>query len=283
MPYVENLVYTKSEDGLLLEGATIRPAEGPARSLAIVWVHGFTGRFYSPSAVNIGRELAGRGYIYVTGNNRGHDFGAMLRRNDGTSLLGGGGWEFFAESPHDIAGWVNFAAGLGVSGVVLVGHSLAGLKVPYYMAQRQDPHVRGIVTASPPVRGARRNDPELIALSERMVAEGRGRDLLPWDILRVGAGTQSAQSYAHRAQPFTDVYGMSTDDPAIGKISVPILAFYGTNEEWVGTAPDLDLIRERAVSAPSVTTRMFEGADHSYAGHEVEVAGAIAEWVAGLE
>ena len=77
--YTEELVYTASEDGLSLEGAVIAPAEGESRPIAVVWVHGLTGKFYGRTTVNIGRELAGRGYVFVTGNNRGHDFGAVYR------------------------------------------------------------------------------------------------------------------------------------------------------------------------------------------------------------
>ena len=101
--YTEELVYTASEDGIVLEGVVIRPAARAARPIALIWVHGLTGKFYSPSAIHVGRDLAGRGYPVVSGNNRGHDFGTMLRRTVGEPVLGGGGWELFDESPRDVA------------------------------------------------------------------------------------------------------------------------------------------------------------------------------------
>src|SRR5215216_610805 len=95
--YAEELVYTESEDGIALAGAVIRPAEQAPRPLAVVWVHGLTGAFYGTSAVGIGRRLAESGYATITGNNRGHGFGAPLRTSSGEIVLGGGGWERFGD------------------------------------------------------------------------------------------------------------------------------------------------------------------------------------------
>lgn len=280
--YEEELVYTESEDGLLLEGAVIRPTIPSTKSLAVVWVHGLTGKFYSVSTVRIGRALAERGYTFVTGNNRGHDFGAIYRTKSGERLIVGGGWERFDESPRDLAAWIGFATCLGFGGVALLGHSLGALKVCYYQALRQDARVAGLIAASPPIR-AGQVDPVLLGQAERMVAEGRDADLLPWGISQAGAGTQSAQTYLNRAKTNLDVYGFRSPDPPVSRIRCPLLAFYGTDEEWVGTATDLEIIRRNARSAARVDTRMFEGADHSYTTHEAEVGAAIAEWVDGIQ
>ena len=278
--YTEELVYIQSEDGFLLEGAVVRPSATPAQPIAVIWTHGLTGRFCTPPVVTIGRELASRGYAFVTGNNRGHDFGAVLRRGMEVTI-GGGGWELFEESPRDVAAWVGFAAGLGFRGVALLGHSLGGLKVAYYQAERQDPRVLGLVAASPPLR-AGRSRPELVKLAEQMLAQGKGQDLLPWGISPAGAGTVSAQTLLSRLRTNIDVYGFETPNPAVARVTCPIFAFYGTNEEWVGGASDLEVIKRSAVAAPRVDTRMFEGADHSYFGYEPEVAAALAEWVSTL-
>lgn len=281
-PYHEELVYAVSEDGFPLEGAVIQPAEQDPRPLALLWVHGLTGRFYAPGPVRIGRAIAARGYRFITGNNRGHDFGAVLRRQPGDApTIGGGAWELFDESPRDIAGWIDFALGLGHARVVLLGHSLGALKVGYYQAQRQDPRVAGLIAASPPLR-AGRVDPQLLAQAERLVAEDRGRDLLPWGVTPAGGGTLSAQAYLNRVHTNIDVYGLLTPEPAIASVHCPLLAFYGTDEAWVGTAADLEVIRASARRAARVDTFMVEGADHSYTGREHEVATRVADWLDGL-
>lgn len=277
----DELVYTQSEDGLLLEGAVVRPETGALKPTAVVWVHGLTGRFYGPMIVRVGRELAANGYQFVTGNNRGHDFGTVLWTRAGKARFAGGGWERFDESPRDVGAWVEFAMGLGARRVVLIGHSLGALKATYYLAERDDPRVVGLVLASPAVRAGRLR-PDLIEQSERMVGEGRGQDLLPWGISPV-SGSLSAQTYLNRRQTNLDLFGLDTPEPSVGRVRCPIYAFLGTRERWVGTEADLDLIRRHATGSPRVDTRMFEDADHRYSGMEAEVAKAIAIWLDTLD
>jgi hypothetical protein len=110
MGYSEELVWIDSEDGFELAGAVIRPIGRVPRSVAAIWVHGATSRFYAPANVQIGRELARVGYVFVTGNNRGHHLGANLLRRGGPQLggdliLGGTLWERFEDAPLDIGAW----------------------------------------------------------------------------------------------------------------------------------------------------------------------------------
>jgi pimeloyl-ACP methyl ester carboxylesterase len=251
------------------------------KPLALVWVHGLTGRFYGPMIVRIGRELAAGGYQFVTGNNRGHDFGTILWTRSGKARFLGGAWERFDESPRDVGAWVDFAMDLGARAVVLIGHSLGASKATYYLAQRDDPRVVGLVLASPAVRAGRLR-PEMVELAEQMVGEGRGRELLPWGISPV-SGTLSAQTYLNRHQTNLDLFGVETADPAIAKVRCPIFAFLGTRERWVGTETELEVIRRNATGSTRVDTRMFEGADHRYSDQEGTVAQAIANWVQTLE
>lgn len=281
--YPVDLVFIESEDGIRLEGTVTRPRSGTRpRPVPVIFVHGLGGRFDVPVLVRVGRELAQRGFTFIAGNNRGHHLGANHVRADGSAVLGGSLWDLYSESPRDIAAWVDFAGTLGHQRVALYGLSGGALKIVYYQAERQDPRVAGLITSSPPIRVVpmfRR--PELIALAQRMVAEGCGRDLLPWNSVEVGAGTFSAQTYLDMGACF-DVFGLDTPDPPAGKVRCPLLAFYGTNEPRVGSAPELELIRRNASSAPRVDTRLFEGADHSYSGYEADVAAAIAEWIDSL-
>ena len=275
----EELAYIESEDGLTLEGAVIRPAEG-ASAAVIVWVHGLTGRFYERHTVRIGRALASAGHTFVTGNNRGHDFGTLFRVG-GERLLAGGAWERFSESARDVAAWVRFGAGLGDGRVILVGHSLGALKVGAYQATRHDPAVRAVVAASPPVHAGQMIQ-DVHTLAERMEAEGREQDLLPWGIHVAGGGTMSARTYLDRIRSNIDIYGSRTPEPAIAGLRCPLLAFFGTDEAWVGNADDLEMIRRNARAAARVETAMIEGADHVYTGHEQEVAALIATWITSL-
>jgi pimeloyl-ACP methyl ester carboxylesterase len=278
--YEEELVATRAEDGVPLEGAVIRPRSGETRPLPIVWVHGNTGRFYEHHALAIGRDLAARGFVFVSGNNRGHDWGGVVTLPDGERKFIGAGWELFDEAPRDVAAWVDLAVGLGFPRVVLAGHSRGSFKVTQYQAERQDPRVAGLVIASASTRAAKL-DPALVAQAERMVAEGRPNDLLPWGSTRVGGTTASALSIATIARVNIDFFGFHTPDPAIGRIACPILALYGDDEPEVGTAADLETIRRNARASLRVETRTV-GGNHVYRGHENEVADVLADWVGSL-
>ena len=278
--YVEELVETKAADGVELAGAVIRPV-GQAKPIPVVWIHGFTGRYYEPHAIRIGRRLAERGYVFVTGNNRGHDFGAVLHvRATGEQRMGGAGWEKLDESPLDVAAWIDFAVALGFEQVVLVGHSLGGMKVTYYMATHADARVRCLVNASGPVWrfvGPVPDQTERAAQAEKVVAEGRGLDLIP-PFEGPGASTVSAQRVVGGRRFHEVIFPRDGSAPAVALVRCPVFAFIGTEESWLGVPSDLEWLKANSTASPRVETRVFEGADHVYSGHDVEVADAIADW-----
>ncbi len=276
----EEVVQAESEDGITHAGILIRPVGRAARPLPLVWTHGFIGRFYETHSLAIGRLLAEQGFLFVSGNNRGHDIGAALQRGSGVKL-GGGWWEKLDEAPLDIGGWVSFAARLGSGQVILAGHSLGGTKIVLYQSGRQDPRVRGLIAASPGIHSGEAT-PETTSIAESLAAEGRGKELLIWK--RTNRTRRiSAQTLVSRLRTIPDLFGLRTPDAAIGQIRCPLLVFYGTNEPLIATAKDLETIRRNATHAPRVEARMIEGADHHYAGREHEVAALIASFAGSLE
>src|SRR5438105_1275745 len=147
--HTERLVSTLTEDGYTLEGAQFTPLDGASRNTVLVWMHGFTGRFYEPHTLAIGRRLADRGYTFVTGNNRGHDLGAIIQRGDGgEGLLAGAWWEDIRACRFDLSAWIDFGCQLGASRLVLAGHSLGAMKVVWYMGTCKDERVGGLISAS---------------------------------------------------------------------------------------------------------------------------------------
>ena len=77
--YSEEIVDTTTQDGLVLEGVVIRPTAASIRPVAVIWIHGLMGKFYSPTELRVSRDLAAEGYTVVSGNNRGHHFGGPVR------------------------------------------------------------------------------------------------------------------------------------------------------------------------------------------------------------
>ena len=278
----EEFVTAETEDGLRLDGALVRPTLAAPRPIGFIVVGGLNGRF--TGQIGLSRLLAEQGYATVAGGSRGEGFGMVFGRDeDGKWRLGGGGWERFSESPSDIASWIDFAQTRGIERVIIVGRSLGALKVGYYQSERQDQRVQGVAAISPPGR-ASELEPRFVALAERMVAEGRELELLPFGSHTAGLTTFSAQTMLDRARTNLDVYGFhpnQTPQPRVATIGCPIFASFGTVND-VGGEAELETIRRNARAAPRVETHTVEGANHGYAGRLPQLAALLTAWAATL-
>jgi pimeloyl-ACP methyl ester carboxylesterase len=220
--------------------------------------------------------------VFVTGNNRGHNLGAMIvNKRGGEHMRGGAWWEKFDESPRDFSAWIAFAGGLGFPRVVLVGHSLGAIKAVHYMAERQDDRVAALVSASGPVHvgGRVRQGTEQVALAERMVAEGRGLEIVPNDMAPMSV---SAQTVVARSRSNMDVYGLYGEDKPIAKVRCPVLFILGSAEPNIAVEADLATLTRNASAASRADTLYVDGADHIYTGRELAVADGIGDWLGKL-
>jgi hypothetical protein len=267
----EQLVYTSSDDGLLLEGVAVQPAAPREQAVSFVWIHGNAARFYDYPYVAICRALAGAGFPSLSGNTRGHDIGAIVWRGDGGlprawqgpqdfPIGGGAGWERLEDCPRDVAAWVDVAADLARGGVILVGHSSGAQRVVAYQAERQDARVRGLALASPDLRGFFM--PGEVDTAQRMVDEGRGLEVLPAQPFAPHY-RQSAASVVSRAA------FVARMPDRLASLRCPVLAFVGDREPG-------------GVTVPGAETHVIPGADHVYSSVTSEVAALLARWAASL-
>jgi pimeloyl-ACP methyl ester carboxylesterase len=282
--FPEELVYVRSEDDVINAGSIFTSPKDPAKPVAIIWIHGWGANFYYPTYVMIGRALAGRGYTCITANTRMHDLANVEAWRGGKRIRGGGYWGVASEEVRDLAAWVNFAEERGFEKVVLVGHSAGWAAVRAYQAQEQDRRVVGLVFASGQVQAdTKAPDPEQLAQATRLMAEGRGDDLvrIPNRDFPSFSSAATFLDSVNGPPGSGDFFGVRTPNPAVTRIRCPILAFFGTRDD-VGTEAELKLIKtciQRQSSGPSrVDTAMIRGADHMYTGEEAQVAQAIARW-----
>ncbi|MFN8632690.1 MAG: alpha/beta fold hydrolase [Chloroflexota bacterium] len=281
--WTEEIVWIETDDGIEHDGVVIRPT-GAANGTVITWMHGFTGHFSEPHQIRIGRYLAERGYTFVSGDNRGKHFGASLGQYEGEYRIGGAYWELVSESWIDLKSWLDYAsATLAPQRLVLAGHSYGAVKVTWYQGERQDARLAGLISASGPVRPPHQRPEmgEALATAKRMVAEGRGLDLLPFGSTG-RPGSLSAQTVVDRANSLVDTYGMDGGDSPLGKIRCPFLAILGTKEPQIGAPADLDTIKRNARSSARAETALIEGANHLYQDREEVVAKAIFDWLEKL-
>ena len=283
---VEELVEAPADDGILNSGAMFTPANGPAKPIAVIWVHGNSVNFYSPTYLTVARELAKRGYATITVNTRMHDLGNVEGYRGPTRIRGGSYWGKTSEQVHDLAGWIDFAQKRGFARVVLAGHSAGTTAVQMYQAQTQDPRVAGLVLASGRFRpGAGPTDTVRMKEAARLVADGKGEDVPQNPAAPRPAVTSAATlvDLANMGTMLTDFWGVQTPDAPVTRIRCPILAWFGTDEADVGTASDLQLLEttlKRHATGPStVTTVMIKNAGHMLEGQEAQAARVLATWI----
>lgn len=283
---VEELVEARADDGIVNSGAMFTPATGPAKPIAVIWVHGNGVNFYSPTYVTIARKLAKRGLATITVNTRMHDLGNVEGFRGSTRIRGGSYWGVTTEQVRDLAAWVDFAQRRGFARVVLAGHSAGTTAVQMYQAQRQDPRVAGLVLASGRFRPSPAPvDSVRVKEAARLVAAGRGEDV-PQNPNAPRPSVTSAATLldlANMGSLLTDFFGVQTPDPPVTRIRCPILAWFGTEEADIGTAADLELLettlKRHATGPSSVKTVMIQNAGHMLGGEEAQAAQVLATWV----
>jgi alpha-beta hydrolase superfamily lysophospholipase len=264
-----------------LEGAVIYSCSEERKGPAVLWFHGSGSRAYDLPYIMLGREISARGYTFLTCNTRGHDIFAPLWSESGRATPGCTLMARFGGVPLDLDPWITYAMERGHSGVVLAGHGFGAARVAYYQAHARDPRVAGIILASPDVKW--HAEPERVALAERMLADGDGDELMPQEEGSPAWYRMSARTLVERARISGNTFRSGSGVPHIARIEAPILAFYGTEEEWCGGRAELDEIRAAALSSQCVRAALVPGADHVYWGKSAETADLIADWLKSLE
>lgn len=280
----EVLVHARTSDGVINGGAIFMPPKDRSRPVAVVWVHGWGTNFYDPAYARIARSLAERGVTTFTVNTRMHDLGTSATRAGGRRVRGGGYWGITSQQTLDLEAWMDVVQAHGFGRVVLAGHSAGWPAVAIYQAERQDPRVQGLVMASGPVQPLEPpSDAALIAEGRRLLADGKGDDLLR--LPRDFPSFISAATYIDQvdAPPrYLDIFGVRSTDAAIATITCPLLAMFGTRGD-VGGEADLAVVRgtsKRLGSGPRrIDTALIARGDHMYEGEDAQVAQAIADWI----
>lgn len=177
------LVRSRTEDDLRLDGMLHRPPADAHRrddwpADLVMLVHGTAGNFYASGILeHVAAAVVSSGTPALRINTRGHD--------GLTGDRGGAAFENVDESRLDLAAWFSWARENGSQRVILVGHSMGGVKSIYAAAAAAVDPV-AIVAISPPrfchrlfqehpAAGHFRED---YARATELVALGRGNELL---------------------------------------------------------------------------------------------------------
>lgn len=269
MSFVE-LCRAETPDGLLLDGALHLPHKvaNPSDGLdAFLLLHGSGSHFYAGGALETFATLAAeRGVAALRVNTRGHDGVTRIAARLGPRR-GGAAYEDLDECRHDVQGWLTFLERRGMRRVVLVGHSLGGVKAVFAAARDQPATVVAVAAISAPrfrhealsTRPAFREDFER---ARELVAVGEGETLLPMrePLPQVMAAAAIVAKYGPH-----DDYDLIRHLPDVG---VPTLYVVGTESVRMSVAFETmpDDLRRVAITQRHVALEIVEGANTVYTG-----------------
>lgn len=279
-----DLIQTKTADGMRLDGSLRRPEVAKDSSSTTAWllVHGTGSNFYSAGVLQaFADQLVRDGHSVARINTRGHDIISALPGGR-SPLSGGAAFESIADCVHDLRAWVDELIRHDFSRIVLVGHSMGGVKAIFSQAHDPHPNVVAVVGVSPPrfCHTEWQSSPKAIPFRDHfrrateLVESGRGDELMlvqqPLPMWLTAAG-------------FLAKYG-SHDDydfiPLLPRLSRPTLLIVGT--ESVAASPAFesapDAVQKLLPSQPQLRLHLVPGANTGYTGHLDEPARVASEW-----
>ena len=283
------LIRTKTADGVLLDGSLFRSsATSESSGGPVVWllVHGTGSNFYSSGVLHsFAEQLVHRGCSVARINTRGHDIISALPGGR-TPLSGGAAFESIADCVHDLRAWVDELIRRDFQRIVLVGHSMGGVKAIYSQAHDPHPNVMAVVGISPPrfCHAEWQSSPQATAFRDHFrratdfVASGRGGELML---------VQQPLPLWLTADGFLAKYGPQDDYdfvPLLPRLTCPTLLIVGTAS--VESSPAFEsvpnAVRQLQASHRHLHLRLVPGANTGYSGH-LDAPGHLAsEWFASV-
>jgi hypothetical protein len=213
------------------------------------------------------------GIAHLAVNMRCHDLAYTVGTDDWA--VDGGMWEDLSTGHLDLAAGVAHLRERGVEQVVVSGHSSGGFYAADLMPR--DAGIAAWVLLSPLTTNKNPfplwwPDPEdgdrAAALARAMVAEGRGRDLIPV------SGWFHAISAASLVQRLEEPDGVWLEN--VRHATAPVLMGWGDAEPRHALWDDLF----REFAGEGDRRLVLTGADHYYRGQERDLAAAIADFLA---
>ena len=254
-----------------LDGLYYEP-DAPAHAAAML-LHGNCMNFYTGAPRFLPPHLNRLGLAALAFNRRGHDMVATLNSRD----VSGGAFQMTKEAIADNVYAAGFLGRRGFAAPIVIGHSNGGmLSVRHVADHPQTPalvllsahlggkHVVPLASQRGLFGGSRIH--EIDSQARRMVAEGRGRELI---MLPGWFWVVSAQSYLDYAYELPDVLELAP------RITCPTLYIRG-DQEPAHVYPAEEFARR--TSGPC-DVRIVKDCDHFYTGREDVVSDIVTRWL----
>ena len=254
-----------------LDGLYYEP-DAPARGAAML-LHGNCMNFYTGAPRFLPPHLNALGLAALSFNRRGHDMVASLN----SRAVSGGSFQMTKEAIADNDYAAGFLKERGFAAPIVIGHSNGGMLAVQHVADHSETpalvllsaHLGGktIVPHASKV-GLLGGDriAEVEAEARRMVAEGRGKDLM---VLPGWWWVITAESYLDYASELPDVLELAP------RITCPVLYIRGDKEPaHVYPAEDF-----AARAGGRCDVRIVKDCDHFYGGREDDISRIVTDWL----
>ncbi len=276
------IVRFKASDGIRLNGMLFGDAHAKS---CIIFVHGMGSSLFTNSSLALSARQPS-GFAFFTFNNRGHDQVSSFSRVSGKRkirLKAGTNFERFEDSVHDIRGAIDAMRRLGFRSFVLCGHSTGCQKITYYKYRTGDRRVRALVLLGAADDYAifrkelGRDFGRVGRLCRRMMASGKGNAVASD---RIGFSAQRLNSVTDLKRAEARIFGYGEPLKEFGSLRIPILAVFGSREEYAFMPVRKYLgILESKTPSMGFEGRIIGGANHSFDGHEAELANCVNSWI----
>ena len=260
---------TQALDGLYYE------PDAPARGAAML-LHGNCMNFYTGAPRFLPPHLTKLGLAALAFNRRGHDMVSTTN----SRAVSGGSFQMTKEAIADNRHAADWLKHRGFAAPIVIGHSNGGMLAVQHVADNPDTPALVLLSAhlggKSIVRHASRvgllggdRIEEIEAQAHRMVAEGRGKDLmlLPgwWWVI-------TAESYLDYASQLPDVLALAP------RIACPVLYIRG-DQEPAHIYPAEEFA---ARAGGRCDVRIVKDCDHFYGGREDAIVEIATGWLQDL-
>lgn len=278
-----DFVRFKASDDVELQGWL----NNEASDIAVVHIHGMSGNGYENYFLdNLRAMYAEHDVSLFTIDSRGRGIISDFRQGDGWKHAGSC-FEIFEESTHDIRGAIDYLKSLGKTRFILQGHSLGCTKVVNFVLNEDVNGVEKVILLAPTdMTGWANTEPmhaEYLAKAKQLLSDGKGEELVDAQCW-LDKTPISAQTYPTicEAGSSSDIYGERDGGALLGRIELPMLIPYGTEDIGItqidGTM-DNWFERVNAIKNTNTEIAVVDGASHGFKGFESTLAGAVGAFI----
>ncbi len=284
------LISFEAADKLELEGMLCAPTRSKT---CLVHVHGMTDNFHGVSLIDNLMHAAFRNEMsFFTFNNRGQGTITVFQRlkEHLTFRTLGTAFESFRDSVLDIDAALKVLRERGYRNFILSGHSTGCQKITYYQFRKNPRSVKGLMLLAPAddlnfqiKKLGPKKFKEWLQIARRMVRSGKGKELMPPE---VEPTYFSAKRYFELYSPGSvegNLYNYEGRLSAVSKIRIPILAVFGSKEEYAAIPPRKMLkILDQKFQHPYSRTALIPKADHCFCLQEEQAEAVVSKWLRNL-